>query len=113
MATGAREARRESAAIAASRQGTNELMRRMPAIEVERAYRECEDITRREAANFFLDIYIDKWKDYAQDQRTISFKNHIYKLCLTAADAFVLIPPGEHRFAAGHALPVLCVDQTG
>lgn len=31
-------------------------MRRMPAIEVERAYTECERITRREAANFFYGI---------------------------------------------------------
>jgi 15-cis-phytoene synthase len=31
-------------------------MRTMPAIEVERAYRDCEQITRREAANFFYGI---------------------------------------------------------
>ena len=31
-------------------------MRTMPAIEVDRAYRECEEITRREAANFFYGI---------------------------------------------------------
>jgi phytoene synthase len=31
-------------------------MRTMPAIEVERAYRACEQITRREAANFFYGI---------------------------------------------------------
>jgi phytoene synthase len=31
-------------------------MRTMPAIEVEQAYRDCEQITRREAANFFYGI---------------------------------------------------------
>jgi phytoene synthase len=31
-------------------------MRRMPAIEIDRAYRACQDITRREAANFFYGI---------------------------------------------------------
>lgn len=29
---------------------------------------------------------------------------------LTAANAFLIVSPGEHRCAAGHALPVLCVE---
>ena len=41
---------------AKSRQVTNAPMRMMPAIEVERAYRRCEQITRREAANFYYGI---------------------------------------------------------
>lgn len=32
---------------------------------------------------------------------------------LTAANAFVVVAPGEHHFAAGHRLPVLCVEQPG
>jgi phytoene synthase len=40
----------------AGRLGTLPQMRRMPAIEVDRAYRACEQITRHEAANFFYGI---------------------------------------------------------
>lgn len=36
--------------------GAESAMRTMPAIEVEQAYRSCEQITRREAANFFYGI---------------------------------------------------------